>query len=126
MLQIYIFFFALSSRVKSGLLAVLFLRRRNSKSHTSFPLSFCNTVPRSHHSFYQTISPPTSLYSFAQPTTVIISALLCLDKYSLFVKTLYRAARFSMVSSLSLTYSTASVLNLSSCCLPKSSLHHLF
>ena len=52
MSQIHIFFFALSSRVKSGLLVVVVLRRWNSKSHKSFPLSFSSTAPHSHRSLY--------------------------------------------------------------------------
>ena len=67
------FFFALSSRVKPCLLAIVVLHRWNSKSHSSFPL-FSNTISRSHRSLYQTISPPTSLYSFTQATAMIISA----------------------------------------------------
>ena len=78
MLQIHIFFFAWSSRVKSGPLAVVVFHRWNSKSHSSFP-SFSNIISRSHRSLYQTISPPTSFYSFAQATALIISALLCLS-----------------------------------------------
>ena len=38
MSQIHIIFFALSSRVKSGLLAIVVLRRWNSKSHNSYLL----------------------------------------------------------------------------------------
>ena len=101
MLQVHIFFFALSSRVNSGLLTVVVLRRWNSKSHTNFPLSFSSTIPRSHHSLHQTTSPLTSSYSFAQATAMTISALLCLDEYSLFAKALHLATRCSMVSSLS-------------------------
>ena len=101
MSQIHLFFFALSSNVKSGLFAVVFLRRWNSKSHTSFHLLFSNTAPRSYRSLYQTTPLPTSSYSFAQVTAMTISALLSLDKYSLFVKTLHPATRCSMVSSLS-------------------------
>ena len=62
-----------------------------------FPTPF---LPHSHRSLYQTTSPSTSLYSFTQ-TAISISALLCLDKYSLFAKTLHPAARCSVVSPLS-------------------------
>ena len=103
MLQIHIIFFALSSRVKSGLLVESPYEFSSSrlKAHTSFPLSFSNTVLHSHRFLYQTKSPPTSLYSFTQATSMIICALLCLNRYSLFAKTWHPEARSSMISSLS-------------------------
>ena len=57
-------------------------------------------IPLSYPSLYQTISPPTSSYSFTQGTAMTISALLYLDKYSLFAKTLNPTRKCSMVSSL--------------------------
>ena len=99
--QIQIFFFSLSSSIKSGLLAVAVFRSLNSKSQTSFPHSFSSAAPRSHHSLYQITSLPISSYSLAQLTAIIISALLCHVKYSLFARTLHPATICSTVSSLS-------------------------
>ena len=79
--QIQIFFFSLSSSIKSGLLAVVVFRSLNSKSQTSFPCSFSSTAPHSHCSLYQITSLPISSYSLAQLTAIIISALLCRAKY---------------------------------------------
>ena len=84
MSQIHIFL-AFSLRVKSGLLTILVLRRWNPTQ------LFLFRFPHSHRSLNQTISPPTSSYSFAQATAMIISALLCLNKSSLFAKTLHPA-----------------------------------
>ena len=89
--QIQIFFFSLSSSIKSGLLAVVVFRSLNSKSQTSFPRSFYSTALRSHRSLYQITSLPISSYSLAQLTAIIISALLCRVKYSLFSRTLHPA-----------------------------------
>ena len=99
--QIQIFFFSLSSSIKSDLLAIVVFRSLNSKSQTSFPHSFSSIAPCSHRSLYQITSLPISLYSLAQLTAIIISALLCRVKYSLFARTLHPAAICSTVSSLS-------------------------
>ena len=99
--QIQIFFFSLSSSIKSGLLAVVVFRSLNSKSQTSFPRSFSSTAPRSHHSLYQITPLPISSYSLAQLTAIIISALLCHVRYLLFARTLHPATICSTVSSLS-------------------------
>ena len=99
--QIQIFFFSLSSSIKSGLLAVVVFRSLNSKSQTSFPRLFSSTAPRSHRSLYQITSLPISSYSLAQLTAIIISALLCRVRYSLFARTLHPATICSTVSSLS-------------------------
>ena len=100
-LQIQIFFFSLSCSIKSGLLAVVVFCSLNSKSQTSFPCSFSSTAPRSHRSFYQITSLPISSYSLAQLTAIIISALLCRVKYSLFARTLHPETICSTVSCLS-------------------------
>ena len=99
--QIQIFFFSLSSSIKSGLLAIVVFLRLNSKSQTSFPRSFSSTAPHSHRSLYQITSLPISSYSLAQFTAIIISALLCHVKYSLFARTIHPATICSTVSSLS-------------------------
>ena len=51
--QIQIFWSILSSKIKSGLLAVVVFRKWNSKSHTSFALLFSSTVPLSHFCWHQ-------------------------------------------------------------------------
>ena len=70
----------------------------NSKSHTSLALPFSSTEPRSHLSLYHTVSSPISSYSFFHATAKIISARLCLVRYSLFANTLQPATRCSTVS----------------------------
>ena len=85
--QIQIFFDFLSSKIKSGLLDIFVFHRLNSKSHTSLALPFSSTVPHSHLSLYHTVSSPISSYSFAHATAKIISAWLCLVRYSLFAAT---------------------------------------
>ena len=102
MLHIQIRFSPFSSRIKSGLLAVVVFRRGNSKSQTSFAFPFFRTVPHSHRSFYHTISIPIRSYSFAHSTANIIRAQLCLDRYSLFARTLHPVTRCSTVSLCSL------------------------
>ena len=98
MSQIQIFLSAFSSKIKSGLLAVVVFRRWNSKSHTSFALSFSSTVPLSHRCLYQMASRPISSCCFAQATARIISARLCLVRYSLFVSLVHPPTRCSTVS----------------------------
>ena len=96
--QIQIFFFSLSSSIKLGLLAIVVFRSLNSKSQTSFPRSFSSTAPHSHRSLYQITSLPISSYSLVQLTAIIISALLCHIKYSLFARTLHPTTTFSIVN----------------------------
>ena len=98
MSQIQICFSYFASSIKSGLLAVSVFFRLNWKSQTSFALSFFKTIPRFHRSLYHTVSAPINLCSFAQVTASIISALLCLVKYSLLGKTMHPATRCSTVS----------------------------
>ena len=83
--------------------SIFFLPFLRGSSQVSLPFWFCVDgirnptqlflfrFPHSHRSLNQTISPPTSSYSFAQATAMIISALLCLNKSSLFAKTLHPA-----------------------------------
>ena len=85
---------------RKSIFFLLFLR---GSSQVSLPFWFCADGIRnptqlflfrflhSHRSLNQTMSPPTSSYSFAQATAMIISALLCLNKSSLFAKTLHPA-----------------------------------
>ena len=121
--QIHIVFFALYSRVKSGLLAVVVLRRWNSKSHTSFPLLFSNTIPHSQRSLCQAISPRP--VRFLRPSD-------CHDHYCSLMPRQVLAVCQDLASSNKMfhglisfvTYSTASILNKSSRCFPRSCLHH--
>lgn len=99
MSQIHICFSFFNSSIKpSGLLAVSVFLKLNWKSQTSFALSLSSTVPRSHRSLYHITSAPINSCSLAQVTASIISALLCLAKYSLLDKTVQRANRCSTVS----------------------------
>ena len=124
MSQIHIVFFALYSRVKSGLLAVVVLRRRNLKSHMSFPLLFSNTIPHSHRSLCQTISP--------RPVRFLRTSD-CHDHYCSLMPRQVLAVCQDLASSNNMfydfisfvTYSTASILNQSSRYFPRSCLHHL-
>ena len=100
-LQIQIFFFSSSFSIISGLLAIVVFLCLNSKSQTSFPHSFSSATPCSHRSLYQIMSWPINSYSLAQLTAIIISALLCRIKYSLFARTLQPATICSTVLSLS-------------------------
>ena len=99
--QIQIFFFSLSSNIRSGLLTVVVFRKLNSKSQTSFLCSFSNTAPHSHRSLYHITLLPVISYSLAQLTAMIINALLCRARYSLFARTLHPATICSTASSLS-------------------------
>ena len=97
MSQIQICFWYFVSSLKSGLLAVSVFRRLNWKSQTGFTLRFSKTIPRFHRSLYHTVSAPMNLCSLAQVTASIISALLCLVRYSLLHKTINPATRCSTV-----------------------------
>ena len=58
MSQIQIFLSVFSSKIKSGLLAIVVFRRWNSKSHTSLALSFSSAVPLSHRCSYRWLLDP--------------------------------------------------------------------
>ena len=73
MLQIPICFSSLVSNIKPDLLAILDFYRLNWKSETS--LSFSKTIFHFHRLSYHTASTPINLWSFAQVTASIISAL---------------------------------------------------
>ena len=96
--QIQICFLSFVSSINSGLLVVSVFRRLNWKSQTSFALSFSKTIHRSHLPLYHTVSAPVNLCSFSEVTAIIISALLCLAKYSLLNKTVHPATTCSNVS----------------------------
>ena len=81
MSQIQIILPVFNSKIKSGLFTVVVFCRWNSKSHTSFALSFSNTVPLSHHCSCQIASLPTNSSCFAQATARIISTQLLLVRY---------------------------------------------
>ena len=98
MSQIHIFYFALSSRVKSSLLPIVVLRDGILNPIQVFLFRFPTLFLVPTIKLYQTISTTTSSNSFAQVTAMIISALSCLDEYLLFAKTLHSAKRCSMVS----------------------------
>ena len=91
--QIHIFFYSFSFNMRSGLLDVVVFQRLNSKFHNSFALSFSITVPLFHRSSYHIMSVLISSCSFAHAAAIIIIALLCLVRYSVFAKTLHAATR---------------------------------
>ena len=70
----------------------------NLTSHTSFTLLFSSTVPLSHRCSYQMASWPTNSCYFAQGTTRIIIAWLCLVRYSLFASLVHPATKCSTIS----------------------------
>ena len=127
MSQIQVCFSSFVSSIKSDLLAVSVFCRLNWKSQTSFALLFSKTIPCSHCFLYHTVSTPINLCFFGQVTASIISAPLCLAKYSLLDKTVgafsYQVFHRFIVS---LTYSAPSIFNQSSGRFPGSRFHHLF
>ena len=122
MSQIHIFFFALYSSVKSGLLAILVLLRWNSKSHTSFPISYSSFLP-----FLVPDHITTDQFVFLHPRD-------CYDHQCSIIPWQVLAVCQDIESNKKMfngfisfvTYSAASVLNQSSCCFLPSCLHHLF
>ena len=82
MSQVQILLSVFNFKTKFGILAVVDFLRWNSKFHTSFVSSFSNT----------------NSCRFAQATAVIISARLCLVRYSLFASLVHPATRCFTIS----------------------------
>ena len=102
MSHIHIYFFSLSSSIRSGLLAAVVFCKLNSKSHYNLARAFSKTCSLVHLSLYHFTSFFTRLYSFAHATAITITALFCLVSYSLFAIFLHPASKCSTVSFCSL------------------------